>query len=470
MQESLKSLPRDMHNIHVVVGIPTFGAVSIEFAKYLRHLATPMFSSMSICHPKGKPVDEARNEIVRYARAAKAKYIFFMDDDVIGMATDSLVRLLGRDADGSCPIVSGVYCVKQNPPMPLIFKQGFPDGFTDFKFGDFIEADAVGMGCCLIRTDVFDKIPEPWFKTQRTRDLAHPVGKLFDTCTEDIWFCLAAKQAGFKVLVDTAVQNFHFDMASKLTYCYNVQQGKYGWYDDKGAFYWYQTAKQREEDLAKKPVIEQNKPVKFNLGAGTQKFDGFMSVDMVMDADEKGDMDDIGWLTEKHGLADHIFSCHSLEHIPWIKTLTVLRSWCKGLKAGGLLEISVPDITWCLKDFVEAQDEDPEKFEMKLAKVFGMCDKPGEVHMAGFTENHLRYLASQLPLDEVEVETVFDKEKSNQPSIWLRGKKRGVVDATLKATEPMLDKVHRVALSSNGHKGKKKGKAVVRELVAAGRK
>src|SRR5947207_1738166 len=50
------------------------------------------------------------------------------------------------------------------------------------------QVDAVGLGACLMRTDVLERVPEPWFK--------------FEDAGEDIYFCVHAKEHGIEIYCD----------------------------------------------------------------------------------------------------------------------------------------------------------------------------------------------------------------------------------------------------------------------------
>jgi GT2 family glycosyltransferase len=52
------------------------------------------------------------------------------------------------------------------------------------------------MGCCLIKSDVFKRIPEP-FSPYKNID------------GEDLAFCRKAQEKGYKIYVDTGVQAAH---------------------------------------------------------------------------------------------------------------------------------------------------------------------------------------------------------------------------------------------------------------------
>lgn len=127
----------------------------------------------------------------------KADYLFFIDSDN-AFTPDVLPTLMSYDKD----IISGLYFQKKAPYKPVIFNKEsdghykIPD--LDITKNELMEVDAVGMGCCLIKREVIEKMfekNENWFK--------HP------TFGEDISFCECAKENGFKVFVDTNIEVEH---------------------------------------------------------------------------------------------------------------------------------------------------------------------------------------------------------------------------------------------------------------------
>jgi hypothetical protein len=130
---------------------------------------------------------------------AAVTHIFFMDDDMT-FPQDALMRLLAHDV----PIVSGHY-VKRFPPFwPVAMRYVGPTGYTsliDFCPG-LQEVDVVGGGCLLIKREVFETIPYPWF------EYVSEEHKGVQT-TEDVPFCEKAKKAGFPILLDFDVQCGH---------------------------------------------------------------------------------------------------------------------------------------------------------------------------------------------------------------------------------------------------------------------
>jgi len=144
------------------------------------------------------PLPQVRNFIVHEALKVEADYLLQIDQDQV-YPSDVLDKLMAHDTD----IVSALYFQRKLPTLPMMYRAKRRNGeivgyepYTDYEKG-LIEVDAVGMGMALIRTDVFRKIPEPWYWNSRV------------DVTEDIYFCWKAQQYGFKIYVDTNVPIGH---------------------------------------------------------------------------------------------------------------------------------------------------------------------------------------------------------------------------------------------------------------------
>lgn len=147
-------------------------------------------------------VAKARIELVRAAIGGDCTHVFFMDDDMIH-PMDGLLKLLAHDV----PIISGLYFNRIWPHAPQVYHDA-QEPWNKGKFWPYMlnlddcakepimEADVVGAGCLLIKAEVFANVPEPWFQ-------------FCDNLGEDFYFCVAARKAGYKVLVDTGVQCLH---------------------------------------------------------------------------------------------------------------------------------------------------------------------------------------------------------------------------------------------------------------------
>lgn len=126
-----------------------------------------------------------------------ADYLFFVDSDN-AFPPEVLPVLITNDVD----ICSGLYFERKPPFRPIAFKRQ-PDGhyksYTDIDLdGGLTKVDAVGMGCCLIKRRVIERMfekQETWWK--------------YPGYGEDIAFCHYAAENGFEVYVDTRCKVEH---------------------------------------------------------------------------------------------------------------------------------------------------------------------------------------------------------------------------------------------------------------------
>lgn len=81
---------------------------------------------------------------------------------------------------------------------------------------------------------------------------------------------------------------------------------------------------------------QEHKPVRLNLGAGSQPLDDFINLDGA-----KGDV----IYPLNYSEVDEIRASHVLEHFGYVESQHVLKDWIKCLKVGGVLKIAVPNFT-----------------------------------------------------------------------------------------------------------------------------
>lgn len=396
-----------------------------QFGISLSGQQIPINFSICTLTIENQEIGDARNAAVKYARQIGAEYIFFRDNDTLA-TPDSLSTLFSLRAD----IAGGIYYAKQWPSEPLVFKYPQMGGYKNWRFGDVIECDAIGMGCCLVKTAVFDKIPEPWFRTVRGApelggDIAFDWAEkqmegilnpdaIHGDMTEDIYFCLKAKRAGFKVYAHAGVQCAHLDTATGCVYGFEAKFGdvvkitpdRRVWFHPPADHpYW----KPPEGEIELKREV-----VKFDLGAGGGKLDGYIAVDLFdPQADEQCDATDLRTLVEKYGRADEIRASHLLEHLPHVDTMRVLRNWVWALKSGGLLSLAMPDLEWCLRNWLDKPESDPLKYGFWLWTIYGSEETPGQYHKAGFTKDLLELYLSKLDLEDIRVWTEMKEEYSH---------------------------------------------------------
>jgi len=154
-------------------------------------------------------VDAMRDSSIELARREGFSHVLFLDADMV-WPTDTLSRML-RHAGDPMAIVCGLYVIRTPPYSPVAMSGRFREEgsavnqfYYQLEYGkELVEVDVVGMGCCLIPLSVFDAIgPRPWFEYGND-DNGWP------RVTEDVPFCLKAKEAGYRVCLDPTVKCGH---------------------------------------------------------------------------------------------------------------------------------------------------------------------------------------------------------------------------------------------------------------------
>lgn len=450
-----QALPRDGATQLIVMSTPSFGMVSLQWAFALCNTHYPACSSVARYYPKRRgrawlPVDDARNLTVKFAQEIGAKYIFFRDDDVIDMSGEGLLRLFAHNVD----IVAGVYCMKRFPTEPLIYKDVNDGPYKDWKHGDVLNVGGVGMGFALIKTSVFDKLPEPWFRTTHGKDDKDPTCKGVSTFTEDLYFCRKAKQHGFDIWVDTSVQCHHYDHKSGRAYVF--RENKYGYVDNEDNFFWLPTANDYKEAEKRKEMLPTpSERLVFEIGNSVRK-PGVITVDFFGDADVNMDFTNIQNLVEKYGEPDEIIAQNAIERVPYKDALKTVRNWVNYLKPGGTFKLRIPDIEWAMKSWLETPDTDPDKFSGKMSHVYGSQHKVGEGFLAGYNKAWLEGVAAQMPFSKWAVAVEEGSGKIPQ-ALLLIGEKKSTQILHIEPGVP-----------ANGEGEQEKNEEAVSELIAAG--
>ncbi len=200
-----------MSQADVVICVPTRGRVRIEFAVSLAGLHFPVNTTHALKIIPGLGVDEARNVAVLTAREADARYMLFIDDDVLvpPHAPRRMVSKLEQEPEWD--LVTGIVPVKSEPVEPCVFRGHRPGPYWGWTFGEHFEIDSCGMACCLIRTSAFEKVAEPWFAWTRTQK-----GSSRDEEGEDVGFCRKLQEAGGRLLADGGVLCGHITEEGKV--------------------------------------------------------------------------------------------------------------------------------------------------------------------------------------------------------------------------------------------------------------
>lgn len=201
-----------------------------------------------------RPVAFARNELVKRVLDGPFTHLLWLDADM-HFPPETFERLLAHDE----AIVSGLYFSRNQTPIPHAYNwvrrdedqvdwyrplakefsewmHAHPEeeqstNCATFECGPLYRVDAIGFGCVLIRREVFEKIPAPWFS-------ADPNGS---GGGEDFDFCRKAAQAGYSVWVDFGLQCDHqldvwFNGRAEFAQCWGIGQPNEHSFDEHPKF------------------------------------------------------------------------------------------------------------------------------------------------------------------------------------------------------------------------------------------
>ncbi len=201
--------------MRILVAVPTYETIYPDTYKSLWDLDKGghevLFESV-----RGYDVATARNRIAQKAIDLKADYLLSVDNDVV-VPKDALLRLLEHNEE----VCLGYYAHRNNDNRyngrTCICKLKDANGneYTNYpleseytvnemaamaKAGESrIEVHGGGMGCALIRTDVFRRLSYPWYDWVNYGDANR--GML----SEDLYFCALCHIAGIPVYADVRV-------------------------------------------------------------------------------------------------------------------------------------------------------------------------------------------------------------------------------------------------------------------------
>lgn len=153
----------------------------------------------------GLGTDTRRNEAIRHARGLNLDAVFFLDADT-EPPPDALAKLLAADVH----IATGLVALRRRDRVVWVVRHmGYtgwlpiPDD-ADGLIGGGAPLIMAGAACLLIRRDVWQAIPAPWFQREEEND--NTGGR-----TGDIYFWENAKRAGFLGWAHCGVRCKHWD-------------------------------------------------------------------------------------------------------------------------------------------------------------------------------------------------------------------------------------------------------------------
>ena len=177
----------------LLIGVPTAEYTKqAVFYDYYNLLEKP--EGTIIMFARGQSPARNRNLLIKAALEQNCTHILFLDDDT-AFPRDMIEKLARHDKD----IVSGFYLMRSFPFNPIVFKQFNEIGKVAYYYptdDNLHEVACVGLGACLIKTDVFKKLTSPWIR----------LGEIeLDHWSDDTGFFKRVREAGIKIYCDFSV-------------------------------------------------------------------------------------------------------------------------------------------------------------------------------------------------------------------------------------------------------------------------
>jgi len=214
---------KDLSTIWIVA---TRGMIPARVVQSWLALMAPMNNKFTRIFVQGHEVGEAYNsgieQILNHPELSKWKYILTVEEDNCP-PPDGFIKLCQAmeektDLGHSPDVVQGLYWTKgaEGQPMiygnPLVMPRNYLPQIP--KINTLQECNGLGMGFNLWRTDIFRKVPKPWFKTVQE----YKLGQGVSMGTQDLYFFDKAAKEGFRFACDTRVKVGHWDEAGQMMY------------------------------------------------------------------------------------------------------------------------------------------------------------------------------------------------------------------------------------------------------------
>ena len=375
--------------------------------------------SHGFVHIGGEKVDVARNYLIEQALSSGAKYMLFIGEDTV-LPYDGFKVLHETAEKNPDAVVTGVYYIKCSDAMIMVRNQDWIT-IPNVDPGQLIEAWQTGMDVMMIPISLLqamkDEAPDLPFTC-----IGNNINDEIPFIGEDNFFVHRLHKRGTKLLVNTDVQCLHMDLASGLytahpsvdlkNYYTNIKPTRPLTLDDKEFIDRRWADRLPEGTGSYKSVIakllEEGQPIKFNMGCGRDRIDGYLGVDMHSDtADIK---QDIMKLDLPEQCADEIFASHVIEHIPQHRAPKVLEKWLATLKDGGMLVMETPDLAGLCKDYLEQDGADQHMTAMciygaHVDRITPETQEKGALspHLWGYTPKSLADLCTAVGFKDIKI-------------------------------------------------------------------
>lgn len=177
----------------VAICIPSREHVNIGFAKCLANLTARLTAQgieYEVIISLGSVIPQLRNTLAKTALRNGHEWVMWLDSDM-HFPNDCVEQLMSHNK----AIVAATYSTRYKPQRSVAFVDK-DDVESRAASGEGLQTVfAVGMGCMLVHTSVFQTLPQPWFMHEWNTDEETFSG-------EDVYFCNLANNNNINVYVD----------------------------------------------------------------------------------------------------------------------------------------------------------------------------------------------------------------------------------------------------------------------------
>lgn len=176
----------------VLIAIPSGDLLHARFVNSLIGIFSRILPDTSFYYANwiSSRIADNRNELANLAIEKNHTHILYIDADMV-VPLDGLERLLAHDKD----IVGASACKRLEGQSDVIGVPLYLENNVTVVEGDtLVEMRSMGLPFMLIKTDVFRKLSIPYF--------AEPYDNMGKLIAEDTFFCIKAREAGYRIWCD----------------------------------------------------------------------------------------------------------------------------------------------------------------------------------------------------------------------------------------------------------------------------
>jgi len=201
--------------IKVCIAVPTRDTVYAHFAYCLQDLVkynTIAGIDTFVEFNMGTLIGNQREKLAMTAIENDATHIMWLDSDMM-FPRDICEKLLSHDL----PFVACNYSTRALPLKAVAYTEMYNwESGIDKDSEGLISVAGIGLGCALVKTEVFDNLYKPWFPITYTKSSESYLG-------EDMNFCLKFLDANYTIMVDCDLSKQIYHLGT-TAFLWNKQQ------------------------------------------------------------------------------------------------------------------------------------------------------------------------------------------------------------------------------------------------------